>query len=178
MKPAAAIAVAAMALGASVLVWRPWEVAAQQGSGTRGTQQAGMLAERDTITSDEKNQSIPVHITIDSLVRQGDEVTLFWTLRNDSPSGAEVRLESVLDGGFQSDTKKISLSYAGATEPVHPAMRQDKCVCTHWGYGDTIPAGRSRRFHAIFDRLPGKVEKVDVDLVLLGRVKDIPVTES
>ncbi|GAA4974007.1 hypothetical protein HD597_005207 [Nonomuraea thailandensis] len=61
--------------------------------------------------------------------------------------------------------------------PVGPA-EQDTCACSGWEIRDALGAGDSKRFHAVFRRVPKSATTVDLDLLKLGLFKNVRIAKE
>ncbi|WP_187414248.1 serine/threonine-protein kinase [Nonomuraea sp. PA05] len=134
-----------------------------------------VLADADTFTTNASGASVPVSVRIASLTRRGGEVTLQWSITNDS---AEDRLDLLvlMKGTSEMDLAGIGLIPAGSSgEPIHPIERSGACVCSQWSSLAEVSPGKTHKFHAIFE-VPANVQKADIDLMLLGKFPGIPIS--
>ncbi|MCP2357156.1 hypothetical protein HD597_004176 [Nonomuraea thailandensis] len=115
-------------------------------------------------------------VQIDSLVWQGDNVKLQFTVRNDSASGNMDLIQ--LFHASATNLASIELTLATEPAPFHPMWEQNTCVCSGWGFHDTLDAGDSKRFHAVFRRVPKSAATVDLDLLKLGLFKNVRIAKE
>lgn len=66
----------------------------------------------------------------------------------------------------------------GEPYPIRPMWESDACACTTWGISDEIEAGQSKRFYAVFRRVPKTATTVDVDLLKLGLFKNVLIAKK
>lgn len=186
-RPVAAIAAAVLvSAGTTVTLLRPWDqkpAASLTGTTTTASlspthvHDTTGLAARDMYVSNVDHKQIPVHLSIDKLERDGDEVTLEWTVENYGSHGEDADLFSLL-GDESWDVQGIRLTPDGSGKLLHPYVEDGSCLCTTWGsYANAIKAGNSLAFHAVFRDVPTDSEDVDLDLLNLGRFEDIPIED-
>ncbi|MFC4060893.1 serine/threonine-protein kinase [Planomonospora corallina] len=135
-----------------------------------GTSEAGA----DIRFRHSSGEEIPIHVRIDSLVREGDRIRLQWTVRNDGSGDQRVSFGDLMDDGLSAE--KISLILPGAAPPAFPLWEENRCVCSRWGPIDDLAPGESKRLHAVFDGVSAEVKTVGVDLAQLGLYENILVT--
>ncbi|MEV0231766.1 serine/threonine-protein kinase [Nonomuraea sp. NPDC050786] len=175
--PVAIAAALLVAGGTLAATWRPWEAGAVPvPSGGRPSQQAAAgPGQRDTFVTNLDGRRVPVHVTIDSLTRNGDEVLLYLWVRNDSPQSDPVDQWTFL-GKEAEDLRGISLTPEGSSRPLRPRVKSDVCSCSSWYYSNSVLVGSSQLFYANFRGIPESAEKADIDLLELGRFSSIPIT--
>ncbi|MEV0229408.1 serine/threonine-protein kinase [Nonomuraea sp. NPDC050786] len=154
---------AVLGAAATLAVVRPWESSAYE---------AGTPSARATVESGGSTMSVQV----DSLTRQGDTVRLQWTVKNTGNKNAPVYNKF---GGAALDftVSRVNLIPPGVGKPIYPAWKNGACQCTN------LPAapfdgGDQIRMYAIFEGVPQDVDRVDVDLVLLGVIRNVAVSSS
>ncbi|MEU6729791.1 serine/threonine-protein kinase [Nonomuraea wenchangensis] len=121
-------------------------------------------------------KQLPGFVQIDSLARQGHNVKLQFTVRNDAAS--ESMDLSDLFGGNTTDLSAIELTLVGEPAPFRPMWEQNTCVCSGWGLFDGLGAGDSKRFYAVFRRVPDSATTVDLDLLRLGLFKNVRIAKK
>ncbi|MET9242042.1 hypothetical protein [Nonomuraea sp. NPDC003709] len=160
-----AVGLLAAALGAAVTlaVVRPWEPPGND---------AGTPAARSTLQAAGSTLSVQ----IDSLARQGGTVRLQWTVKNVGTENAP--LAGKLGGGaLDSTVSRVNLIPPGVGRPIYPAWKDKTCACTDLPMAP-FPAGAQLRMYAIFEGVPQDADRVDVDLVLLGVIRNVAVSSS
>ncbi|MEV4574249.1 serine/threonine-protein kinase [Nonomuraea jabiensis] len=160
-----AVGLLAAVLGAAVTlaVVRPWESPGNEG---------GTPAARSTVQAAGSTLSVQ----IDSLTRQGGTVRLQWTVKNVGTENAP--LAGKLGGGALDTTvSRVNLIPPGVGRPIYPAWKDKTCACTDLPVAP-FDAGAQLRMYAIFEGVPQDVERVDVDLALLGVIRNVAVTSS
>ncbi|MEZ7127171.1 serine/threonine-protein kinase [Nonomuraea sp. AD125B] len=65
----------------------------------------------------------------------------------------------------------------GVAEPIRPAVKNGSCQCTDMAAAP-FGGGDQMRMYAIFENVPQDVETVDVDLRVLGVLRDVPITPA
>jgi hypothetical protein len=121
------------------------------------------------------SNQLPGFVQIDSLVRQGHNVKLQFTVRNDAASEG-MGIGEIFDVRYS--LAAIELTIAGEPVPFRPMWEQSTCVCSQWGLLDEIGAGDSKRFYAVFRRVPASAKTVDLDLLRLGLFKNVRIAEK
>ncbi|MDA0634271.1 serine/threonine-protein kinase [Nonomuraea sp. MCN248] len=199
---AAAALAAAVTLASTLAIWRPWTSppsgttrtitapatppasgGPSQAAVTPGQTPTGVVtpgaggAELSFTHTNAWNEKVRARVRIDSLRRQGADVKLEWTVTNDA--GAEsISLYQFHTTRFLGDTNASSIQLVARDEPLpwKPMAQDGTCACTSWGAGDTIAAGESMRFFAVFRRVPETVRTVDVDLLRVGVLRNVLIT--
>ncbi|UBU08543.1 serine/threonine-protein kinase [Nonomuraea gerenzanensis] len=137
------------------------------------------LAARDLFVSNSDSRQVPVHVSIDRLVREFDEVRLEWTVENLATGGEQADLFSILGGEGAWDVQGISIRPGRSAKAYHPYVEGEVCQCTYWAsYANVINAGGSLQFFAVFRGLPADAAKADLDLLGLGRFDGVPIVEA
>ncbi|MFI7708259.1 serine/threonine protein kinase [Nonomuraea sp. NPDC049480] len=199
---------AALAAGGTLAVWRPWDsrvaTAAPKASTVVTTKMetstvtatvtlapasTGPVPTKtvgaDTVITPGKQQAglnfrykdnVPAFVQIDSLVWQGDNVKLQFTVRNDAAS--ETVGVHYLFEDYSMHIGSIEMILQGEPNPIRPMWESDACACTTWGSSDEIEAGQSKRFYAVFRRVPKTATTVDVDLLKLGLFKNVLIAKK
>ncbi|WP_431911414.1 serine/threonine-protein kinase [Nonomuraea jabiensis] len=163
MPIAAGLLAAALGAAVTLAVVRPWESPGGD---------AGTPATRSTVQAAGSTLSVQ----IDSLTRQGGTVRLQWTVKNVGTENAP--LAGTLGGGaLDSTVSRVNLIPPGVGRPIYPAWKDKTCACTDLPMAP-FPAGAQLRMYAIFEGLPQDVDRVDVDLVLLGVIRNVAVSSS
>ncbi len=164
--PTVLVGVAAAALGvaATLAVLRPWEDRA--GGGSRGPTVATTLDAAGSTLS----------VRIDELTRQGATVRLQWTVTNVGSGNAP--LYNQFDSTRSHlDVSGVNLIPPGVDIPIFPAFKGSSCQCSDIRVGP-FTYGEHLRLYAIFENVPEDLEKVDVDLKVLGVLHDVPITPA
>ncbi|MFF4621205.1 serine/threonine-protein kinase [Nonomuraea jabiensis] len=184
-KAPVAVAAALLVTGATVAAaWRPWETATRSGgaSPVTATSPAAYdggvppLAQQDTSVRNMDGQRVPVHITIDNLYRVDGFLRLELTVRNDAKDGADADLYTIL-GRDSYDLASIGLTYKGASRTRRPYIAEGgTCICSSWDSVNSIGPAKSLLLVAEFDNVPWTAKRADLDLLGLGRYKDVPIT--
>ncbi|WP_188187299.1 serine/threonine-protein kinase [Nonomuraea sp. SYSU D8015] len=115
-------------------------------------------------------------VQIDSLVWQGPNVKLQFTIRSDA-ARASTYVQRFF-GIDEANLGDIVMTLPGETYPIKPMWNGDVCACTTWGYYDEIEAGQSKRFYAVFRRVPKSAKTVDLDLLKLGLFKNVLIAKE
>ncbi|MEV4355853.1 hypothetical protein [Nonomuraea sp. NPDC049625] len=71
----------------------------------------------------------------------------------------------------------MNLIPPGVGRPIYPAWKDKTCACTDLPMA-SFPAGARLRMYAIFEGVPQDSDRVDVDLVLLGVIRNVAVSSS
>ncbi|MET7328853.1 serine/threonine-protein kinase [Nonomuraea sp. NPDC005650] len=181
-KAQVAVAAALLVTGATVAAaWRPWETAADLGPSPTTSQAAydgsvPPLAQRDTSVRNLDSQVVPVRVTIDNLYRVDGYLRLELTVRNDAKDGAYADLYTIL-GRDSEDLSSIGLTYNGAPKTLRPHLDEDgTCICSSWTSVNNIAPGKSLMLVAEFGEVPWVAKRADLDLLGLGKFKDVPIT--
>ena len=179
-----------MTAGTTAALWQPWKAGLPTGiqpqavsSGQAVTPppvaspspDPDALAQHETFMTNDSGDRVKLRITIDSLERTGEEVRLDATVTNISTTGATADLYSML-GTPAWDLRDVVLTPAGTRKQLHPIVEGDACTCTTWSsYANAIDPNESISLHAVFPKVPVAAEKVDLDLLELGRYKALPI---
>jgi hypothetical protein len=159
------VGVVAAALGAAVTLAavRPWERTGNE-PGTPGA----------AATLDAAGSRLSVQV--DAMTRQGQTLRLQWTVKNIGNQNAP--LYDRFGGGAADWTvSRVNLIPPGVAKPIYPAWKDDACQCTSLPAA-AFPGGAQLRMYAIFEGVPEDVERVDVDLAVLGVIKNVPITSG
>ncbi|WP_084685234.1 serine/threonine-protein kinase [Nonomuraea coxensis] len=163
--PTVLVGVAAAVLGvaATLAVLRPWE---ERGGGSG---EPAVTATRDAAGS-------RLGVRIDALTRQGGTVRLQWTVTNVGNGNAPL-YNQFGNGTLDFSASAVNLIPPGVAEPIGPAVKNGSCQCTRMAAAP-FGGGDQMRMYAIFENVPEDLEKVDVDLRLLGVLHDVPITPA
>ncbi|MET8991193.1 serine/threonine-protein kinase [Nonomuraea wenchangensis] len=81
------------------------------------------------------------------------------------------------NGALDFSVSAVNLIPPGVAEPIHPARKNGSCLCTETAAA-SFNGGDQMRMYAIFENVPEGVDKVDVDLRVLGVLRDVPITPA
>ncbi|WP_052423866.1 serine/threonine-protein kinase [Nonomuraea candida] len=137
---------------------------------TPGSKQAAVSKEINNGWS-----TFPAVIRISSLRRQGENVRLEFTLKNNH-SQTSLGLYGLTESN-SSNLGDIEMVLPGRPLPVKPLWENDQCACSGMRPGDFIPAGQERRLFAVFRGVPENVTTVDLDMKNLGHFANLLITK-
>ncbi|GAA1742251.1 serine/threonine-protein kinase [Nonomuraea bangladeshensis] len=157
------LAAAALGVAATLAVLRPWEA---RGGGSGEPTVAATLDAAGSRLS----------VRIDALTRQGGTVRLQWTVTNVGTGNAPL-YDQFGNGALDFSVSAVNLIPPGVAEPIRPAVKNGSCQCTDMAAAP-FGGGDQMRMYAIFENVPQDVETVDVDLRVLGVLRDVPITPA
>jgi hypothetical protein len=157
------LAAAALGVAATLAVLRPWE--ARGGESGEPTVAATLDAAGSRLS-----------VRIDALTRQGGTVRLQWTVTNVGNGNAPL-YNQFGNGALDFSVSAVNLIPPGVAEPIRPAVKNGSCQCTDMAAAP-FGGGDQMRMYAIFENVPQDVETVDVDLRVLGVLRDVPITPA
>ncbi|MEV0821262.1 hypothetical protein [Nonomuraea rubra] len=118
----------------------------------------------------------PAVIRIASLRRQGENVRLEFTIRNDHSQNS-LGVYGLTESNA-SNLGDLELVLPDDPLPIRPLWQDDRCACSGLAPGDFIPAGQERRFFAVFRAVPATATTVDLDMKNLGHFANLLITKK
>ncbi|MEV4169773.1 protein kinase [Nonomuraea sp. NPDC049709] len=136
---------------------------------TPGTKQASR-----SFQYNDGHRTVPIVLRIEALRWQGDDVKLEFSVSNDHSQNS-LSVWGLTETNAYS-LKDVELALRDEALPVKPMFQGDQCACSELTPGDQIQAGQTRRFFAVFRKVPKAAGPVDLDLKNLGHYANLLIT--
>ncbi|MGP4094486.1 serine/threonine-protein kinase [Nonomuraea sp. KM90] len=175
----AAVLASALTAGGTLALWRPWEQPGTHQATTNAPDPAATVTPGTKQASrsfqyNDGYRTVPIVLRIEALRWQGDDVKLEFSVSNDH-SQSSLSVWGLTETNAYS-LKDVELALRDEALPVKPMFQGDQCACSELTPGDQIQAGQTRRFFAVFRKVPKAAGPVDLDLKNLGHYANLLIT--